>query len=154
MSTRPPNFFRDAQLPPPKGLDRNGYPVKPAARWTKDGNGRTLPLNSKAWHRLRQQVLQEVPLCEYCPPGALTPANTVDHRNNNPADNTRGNLVSCCAPCHSLKTAADMNGTVARMGCDEQGNPRAGAHHWNKARHGPSDASGEPSTASPAITSA
>ena len=121
----------------------NGYPVTPPTRWTKANNGRVLPLNSAAWKRLRKTVLQEKPLCEYCPPGVLTPANTVDHKNNNPADNTRSNLVSCCVPCHSLKTASDMNGRPARLGCDAEGNPINPMHHWNKAAVSPFDAVGE-----------
>ena len=112
-------------------------------RWTKKGNGRVLPLNSAAWGRLRRSVLADKPLCEYCPPGVLTPANTVDHKNNNPADNTRSNLVSCCVPCHSLKTASDMNGRPARLGCDAEGNPINPMHHWNKAAVGAFDAVGE-----------
>ena len=122
---------------------RNGYPVKPPARWTKDGNGRTLSLNSAAWKRLRAQVLAEVPLCEYCPPGTVTPATEVDHKNNNPADNSRANLVSACKSCHSRKTASDMHGNVARMGCDAEGNPINPAHSWNQAAVGRSGASGE-----------
>ena len=107
-------------------------------RWTKKDNGRTLALNSAAWHKLRRHVLNEQPLCQYCPPGVVTPANTVDHANNNPADNTRSNLVSCCVPCHSLKTASDMHGRPARLGCDMDGNPSNPMHHWNKAHSGPS----------------
>ena len=117
----------------------NGYPVTPPTRWTKANNGRVLPLNSAAWKRLRKTVLQEVPLCEYCPPGVLTPANTVDHKDNNPANNTRSNLVSCCVPCHSLKTASDMNGRPARMGCDASGNPINPSHPWNEAAVARSD---------------
>lgn len=153
MTERPPNFFRDAQQQPPRGLDRNGYPIKPAMRWTKDANGRTLPLNSAAWGRLRRMVLAEVPLCEYCPAGTITPAVAVDHRNNDPADNTRTNLVSTCTSCHSVKTAADMHGTVPRMGCDEHGNPHAPSHPWNRAAVRPSGCLAEPSTDSQEITS-
>lgn len=121
----------------------NGYLVTQPKRWTKADNGRLLPLNSAAWQRLRRSVLAEEPLCQYCPPGSLTPANTVDHANNNPADNTRSNLVSCCVPCHSLKTASDMQGRPARLGCDESGLPINPLHHWNKAHSGPSGAPGE-----------
>lgn len=101
-------------------------------RWTKKGNGRLLPLNSDAWRKLRRQVLAEVPLCEYCPPGVITPATEVDHKNNNPADNSRENLVSTCKPCHSIKTMADLYGRPARMGCDAEGNPINPEHHWNE----------------------
>lgn len=102
-------------------------------RWTKKGNGRLLPLNSEAWYRLRRSVLAEQPLCQYCPPGVITPATEVDHKNNDPADNSRENLVSCCKPCHSIKTMADLYGRPARMGCDAEGNPINPAHPWNKS---------------------
>ena len=78
-------------------------------------------------------MLAEQPLCQYCPPGVITPATEVDHKNNDPADNSRENLVSCCKPCHSIKTMADMYGRPARMGCDAEGNPINPAHHWNQS---------------------
>ena len=121
----------------------NGYLVTQPKRWTKADNGRLLPLNSAAWQRLRRSVLAEQPLCQYCPPGVLTPANTVDHHDFNPANNSRENLFSCCVPCHSLRTAASMHGRPARLGCDESGNPSNPMHHWNKASTGPSGGPGE-----------
>ena len=145
--SRPPDFFKNARQQPPKGLDSNGmpearrvngYPVKPPTRWTKDANGRTLGLNSAAWRKLRHQVLAEVPLCEYCPPGTITPATEVDHANFDPADNSRENLKSTCKPCHSIRTMASLYGRPARMGCDEQGNPINPMHHWNEAAVRPS----------------
>ena len=148
--TRSPTFFRDARQQPPKGLDSNGMPeerrvngylVKPPTRWTKDANGRTLGLNSAAWRKLRHQVLAEVPLCEYCPPGTITPATEVDHANFDPADNSRENLKSTCKPCHSIRTMASLYGRPARMGCDAEGNPINPSHHWNKAAVGPPGAS-------------
>lgn len=108
------------------------WPYQPPKRWTKANNGRLLPLNSDAWRKLRRRVLAEQPLCQYCPPGTVTPATEVDHKNNDPADNSRENLVSTCKPCHSIKTMADLYGRPARMGCDEQGNPINPAHHWNQ----------------------
>lgn len=119
---------------------RNGYPVKPPTRWTKADNGRLLPLNSAAWKKLRRQVLSEKPLCEYCPPGTITPATEVDHVNNDPADNSRCNLKSTCKPCHSLKTMADLHGRPARLGCDAEGNPINPMHPWNAPAVGPSGA--------------
>ena len=107
-------------------------------RWTKKGNGRLLPLNSEAWYRLRRSVLAEQPLCQYCPPGVITPATEVDHKNNDPADNSRENLVSCCKPCHSIKTMADLYGRPARMGCDVDGWPINPSHHFNEAAVSPS----------------
>ena len=148
--SRPPDFFKNARQQPPKGLDSNGMPeerrvngylVKPPMRWTKDSNGRVLPLNSAAWRKLRHQVLAEVPLCEYCPPGTITPATEVDHANFDPADNSRENLKSTCKPCHSIRTMASLYGRPARMGCDAEGNPTNPMHHWNKASTGPSGAS-------------
>lgn len=129
------------------------YPVRPASRWTKDANGRTLPLNSAAWRRLRASVLAETPLCEYCPAGVITVATEVDHRNNNPADNERTNLVSACKSCHSRKTMSDMHGTVPRMGCDANGWPVADSHHFNQAAVRPSDALAEGVSDAPEITS-
>lgn len=102
-------------------------------RYTTAKNGRLLPLNSDAWAKLRRMVLAEVPLCQYCPPGVITPATEVDHKNNDPADNSRENLVSTCKPCHSIKTMAYMYGRPARMGCDAEGNPINPAHHWNQS---------------------
>jgi 5-methylcytosine-specific restriction protein A len=131
----------------------NGYLVTKPTRWTKADNGRVLPLNSAAWRTLRASVLADKPLCEYCPPGVITPANTVDHKNNNPADNTRANLVSCCVPCHSLKTASDMHGRPARLGCDAEGNPIGSDHHWNQRAVGPSDGLQNDVTASQEIAS-
>lgn len=114
------------------------WPYQPPKRWTKANNGRLLPLNSAAWRKLRRQVLAEQPLCQYCPPGAVTPATEVDHKNNNPADNSRENLVSTCKPCHSIKTMADLYGRPARQGCDVDGNPINPSHHWNGAAVRPS----------------
>lgn len=111
----------------------NGYRVTPPTRWTKDSNGRTLGLNSAAWKKLRRQVLNDVPLCEYCPPGTITPATEVDHQNFDPSDNRRENLKSTCRPCHSIRTMASLYGRPARMGCDESGNPINPMHHWNEA---------------------
>lgn len=130
-----------------------GYRQQAPTRWTKAANGRTLPLNSRAWLNLRKSVLAEQPLCQYCPPGVLTPANTLDHKNNDPSDNSRSNLISCCVPCHSLKTASDMHGRPARLGCDADGNPSNPMHHWNQAAVGASGASGEASILSKEIAS-
>ena len=131
----------------------NGYLVTQPKRWTKAANGRVLPLNSAAWQRLRRSVLAEQPLCQYCPPGVLTPANTLDHKNNDPSDNSRSNLISCCVPCHSLKTASDMHGRPARLGCDASGNPTNPMHHWNQAAVARSGGLAAPSTESQEIAS-
>lgn len=142
--TRSPDFFKSARQQPPKGLDShgnplpearrvNGYLVTPPMRWTKDSNGRVLPLNSAAWRKLRKQVLAEEPLCRHCAAQGLTvPATEVDHMRG-AADNSRDALQALCKSCHSRKTAAEWNGREARMGCDAEGNPINPMHHWNRA---------------------
>lgn len=141
--SRPPDFFKNARQQPPKGLDThgnplpeprrvNGYLVKPPMRWTKDANGRVLPLNSAAWRKLRKQVLAEEPLCRHCAAQGLTvPATEVDHMRG-AADNSRDALQALCKPCHSIKTMADLYGRPARMGCDADGNPINPEHPWNE----------------------
>ncbi len=106
------------------------------ARWAKAGNGRLLPLNSAAWHKLRRSVLDGEPLCRMCGAQGLTvPGQDVDHLDNNPANNDPLNLQSLCHSCHSRKTARDMGGNV-RMGCDKDGKPLDQGHHWNNAPTG------------------
>lgn len=152
--TRSPTFFRDARQQPPKGLDSNGNPlpeerrvngylVTPPMRWTKDSNGRVLPLNSAAWRRLRKQVLAEEPLCRHCAAqGLVVPATEVDHMNG-AADNSRDALQALCKPCHSIKTMAELYGRPPRQGCDEQGYPIGSDHPWNKAAVARSGAAAE-----------
>ena len=152
--TRPPDFFANARQQPPKGLDStgkptteprrvNGYPVKPPMRWTKDTNGRTIPLNSAAWRKLRQRVLAEEPLCRHCAAqGAVVVATEVDHMRG-AADNSRDALQALCKPCHSIKTMAELYGRPARLGCDEQGYPIGSDHPWNKAAVARSGAAAE-----------
>ena len=162
--SRPPDFFANARQQPPKGLDSNGNPlpdteprrvngylVKPPMRWTKDTNGRTIPLNSAAWRKLRQRVLAEEPLCRHCAAqGAVVAATEVDHMRG-AADNSRDALQALCKPCHSIKTMAELYGRPARAGCDEHGNPHAPSHPWNKAAGGPSGGLGEPVTSTQEI---
>jgi 5-methylcytosine-specific restriction protein A len=94
------------------------------------------PYNTAQWQRLRRLKLSMTPLCEYCPPGRLTLATTVDHKvsianGGDPWD--RDNLASCCERCHNSKTAADKTGKEwQRKGCDEQGRPFDPNHWWNK----------------------
>jgi 5-methylcytosine-specific restriction protein A len=102
------------------------------ARWTKAKNGRLLPLNSAAWHKLRASVLASEPLCRLCAAQGLTVVATcVDHIDNNPANNDPSNLQPLDHECHSRKTAKDMGHNV-RMGCDTSGMPLDQGHHWNK----------------------
>ena len=131
----------------------NGYLVKPPMRWTKDSNGRVLPLNSAAWRKLRKQVLAEEPLCRHCAAqGLVVPATEVDHMRG-AADNSRDALQALCKPCHSIKTMAELYGRPARQGCDESGNPINPSHHWNEAAVGASGglAGASPNQKSPAI---
>ena len=107
-------------------------------RWLKKSNGRTLPLNSAAWAKLRKSVLNGEPLCRHCAAQGLTvPATEVDHMHG-AWDNRIGSLQPLCKSCHSRKTASDMHGKPARLGCDASGNPINPMHHWNKAHSGPS----------------
>lgn len=95
---------------------------------------RTLKLNTAAWQRLRAMVIAEEPLCRHCSArGLIVTASDVDHRDGNPGNNDRDNLVSLCHSCHSIKTAAD-HGKRVNLGCDENGWPVDESHHWKKSR--------------------
>ena len=99
-------------------------------------NGRTLALNGEAWRRLRASVLADEPLCRDCTArGLIVSATEVDHRDNDPSNNDRANLVPLCKSCHSIKTQADM-GKKGRSGCDTQGMPLDPAHPWNATATG------------------
>lgn len=101
-------------------------------RYTTTKTGRLLPLNSAAWRKLRAQVLAEQPLCPECEArGELIPALEVHHKNDNPDDNSRDNLVGLCRPCHSRHTAADM-GKRVNYGCDVDGVPLDPDHPWRQ----------------------
>ena len=116
----------------------NGYLVKPPTRWLKQDNGRTIPLNSAAWKRLRKSVLASEPLCRMCTAQGLTvPATDVDHMHG-AWDNRRESLQPLCKSHHSLKTQAEYHGREMRQGCDINGYPIGSDHHWNKAAVGPS----------------
>ena len=100
----------------------------------QQANGRTLALNGKAWATLRECVLREQPLCERCMRDDDRPvmATEVDHIDNDPTNNTRGNLQSLCKPCHSAKTMAELHGRpVTVRGCDANGMPLDPHHPWN-----------------------
>jgi len=62
--------------------------------------------------------------------GKTVVATDVDHRNNNPADNSLINLQPLCHECHSRKTMRDQ-GFNARMGSASDGTPLDPYHHWN-----------------------
>lgn len=100
------------------------------------------PYNTDAWKRLRRLKLAQAPLCEYCPPGRLTLATTVDHKQAI-ADGgdpwSWDNLASCCTPCHNRKSAymdgAGDNRKQSRVpvkGCDEHGRPLDPGHWWRQ----------------------
>lgn len=141
--------WKERGLKTVEDLKRN-YPAKTAMRWTKDDNGRTLPLTSAAWRKLRRYVLAGEPLCRHCTARGLTvPATDVDHRDNDPSNNDLVNLVPLCHSCHSRKTNIDMGHKVS-LGCDATGHPADPNHHWNKPSLGRPGASALPSCAVPA----
>jgi len=101
-------------------------------RVSKAANGRTLPLTSAAWRKLRRSVLSSEPLCRMCTARGLTVVATdVDHRDNDPSNNNLVNLQPLCHECHARKTQRDMGHNVA-MGCANDGTPLDHHHHWNK----------------------
>ncbi len=98
------------------------------------------PYSTAAWQRLRRLKLAQTPICELCPPGYVTPADTVDHRlaiSEGGDPWAWDNLTSCCAKCHSMKTARGKEAGAAKTkkpmkGCDAKGNPLDQAHPWNQ----------------------
>lgn len=91
--------------------------------------------DSAAWQRRRAAQLAAEPLCRYCQArGILTPATVADHIEPHRGDAAkfwRGALQSLCARCHSgAKQAQENNGTL--RGCDLDGEPLDGAHHWRR----------------------
>ncbi|MDP1650398.1 MAG: HNH endonuclease signature motif containing protein [Rubrivivax sp.] len=90
--------------------------------------GRTLALNGAAWRKLRALVLTQQPLCNECKAqGYIVPAVEVDHRDDNPANNLRDNLVGLCKMHHGQRTRG-----VSVKGCDEHGRPLDPRHPWNE----------------------
>lgn len=108
-------------------------------------NGRTLPLNGKAWATLRESVLREQPLCEICLTDDERPvmATDVHHIDGDPTNNRRGNLQSLCHACHSGLTMAERWASTHIKGCDVHGMPLDPRHPWNLEKS-PATDSAEP----------
>ena len=85
------------------------------------------------WRRVRREQLTKEPLCRHCKAhGISKPASQVDHIqriNDGGAWFDDDNLQSLCHECHSRKTARE-DGKVLRSGCDVNGLPLDGQHHW------------------------
>jgi 5-methylcytosine-specific restriction protein A len=99
------------------------------------------PYVTARWKRLRLMKLGLEPLCEYCPADRRNVANTVDHAvpiRDGGAIWSLDNLRSCCAGCHSAKTARGVEAgavrtTRPRKGCRADGTPLDPAHPWAQA---------------------
>ena len=77
------------------------------------------PYKTAAWSHIRAAQLSRAPLCERCKMGGrITSAAHVDHVfpwSVIGGESFRRNLfASLCAPCHSLKTAAERRGVFER----------------------------------------
>lgn len=97
------------------------------------------PYTTKAWRQLRALKLASNPLCEYCPPGVVTPATQVDHRlaikkGGDPW--AWANLASTCAPCHTDKTNREDGGNRGqrRLGLDPRTGLPLDPRHWWSAK--------------------
>lgn len=108
-----------------KGL-KMAPPLRTAKRTGRDSDPRRLlPLNGRAWQKLRAAVLAEEPLCVDClAMGRTEPSTDCDHADGDPGNNARSNLVGRCHSCHSIKTAAD-HGKSTRQAIDLAGMPQA-----------------------------
>lgn len=116
---------------PAAPLRAAGVPVHKPSRQQR----RFLHTGSKQWRAIREQVLAREPLCRDCSAlGYVTPANEVDHQDNQTANNTPENLAPLCKPCHSRRTAAREAGTLLK-GCDINGIPLDPRHPWNQAKN-------------------
>lgn len=99
------------------------------------------PYNTGQWRRLRLAKLSDEPLCQPCLRlGRVVVANTVDHRlaisqGGDPFPSL-DDLESCCAPCHSEKTARSAEHGAIRSnrplkGSNRDGSPLDPKHPWN-----------------------
>jgi 5-methylcytosine-specific restriction protein A len=94
---------------------------------------------------LREQVLNEEPLCRLCIQEHVTPINpssVVDHIDGQAEtahDYRRENLQGLCETHHNVKTALENGSfgrrpsTTRRKGCDANGTPLDRKHPWNKS---------------------
>jgi 5-methylcytosine-specific restriction protein A len=97
--------------------------------------------DQRRWRHLSTRKLHANPLCEYCPPGVLTPATQVDHVIAIEAGGDPwnwDNLKSACDRCHAAKSAqVDLHGadhvTIKIKGVDAKtGLPLDKRHWWNQ----------------------
>ncbi len=87
-----------------------GKPKQSAARFESNA-----AYKGAAWASIRARQLSAAPLCASClTRGQVTQAVAVDHvfpwRQIAPAAFARNLFQSLCAPCHSVKTAAEQKG--------------------------------------------
>lgn len=75
---------------------------------------RTLPTNSTAWRRLREEVLlRDLYTCQVAECGRVLGGKGeahVDHVDGDPSNNAMANLQTLCRRCHSEKTAREDGG--------------------------------------------
>ena len=93
------------------------------------------------WQKARKTFLLSHPICaDHEKRGMVMPATVVDHIVPHKGDMSlfwdHGNWQPLCAACHNLKTAVQDggggHGKAMMPGCDVNGVPIDGCHHWNK----------------------
>lgn len=84
---------------------------------------RALHTGSKAWQRLRVQVIvRDESTCQLC--RKVVADGHVDHWDNNSHNNALSNLKYLCQVCHGEKTRAEQDGRKwTPKGCDADGWP-------------------------------
>ena len=98
-------------------------------------NNESSRMYGRQWRKARAAYLQAHPLCVMCQQqGRITPAGVVDHIVPHRGDLLlfwrTDNWQSLCKPHHDAsKQRQDSNGGRA-VGCDVDGMPIYGAHHW------------------------
>lgn len=87
------------------------------------------------WQKARKDFLQHHPFCDdHKKRGYVVAATVVDHIVPHRGDERlfwdRGNWQALCETCHdSNKQRLEKSGTIS--GCDVDGLPIDGNHHWN-----------------------